>query len=521
MLFRTLLLGLLAALCMPPGTALSDTLRVQTGLLAGKTGATPDVQVYLGIPFAAPPTGDLRWQPPQPPGVWDGVRPAQEFADSCVQELTRSRPPWTAAFMVQGEADEDCLYLNVWTAASGAADRRPVLVYIHGGGFNEGSGSVATYDGTRLAQKGLVVVTINYRMGVLGFLAHPELTAESPHQASGNYGLLDQVAALQWVQDNIAVFGGDPDRVTVAGQSAGAMSVFLLTASPLAKDLFHRAIIQSGPGGLAAFGVAATRGMAPPRAVAEQDGVAFAEARDLGTLHALRSATVAELTAGTTPRFRPVIDGWFLPEDAAAIFEAGRQNDVPTLNGMNADEGSFSPTYGTITAEAFRQQALERYGEQAEAFLVQYPVETDAEAGQAQKTSMQDFALVALKRIAAERATTAATPTYLYYFDRAIPWPERPEFGAFHTGEVPYVFNTFHQLDRPWEAADHALAESMNGYWLNFAATGNPNGADLPNWPAFDPQTRQHLRLGVPIETQTRPGPGRTAFFETYLSQMH
>ncbi len=522
--FHTFLCSTIVVLCLfssTQATSLSDTVQVQTGLLAGNTLAGSGVKTYLGIPFAAPPTGNLRWRPPQPAASWDGVRAAHDFADSCVQELTRSRPPWTEPFMVQGDASEDCLYLNIWTAAPDTEAKHPVLVYIHGGGFNEGSGSVATYDGERLAQKGLIIVTINYRLNVFGFLAHPELTAASEHNASGNYGLLDQVAALQWVQDNIAAFGGDPGRVTVAGQSAGAMSVQLLTVSPLAKGLFHRAIIQSGPGGLAAFGVISTKGLGAAREVAEQAGVAFAEQRGLASLEAMRAASVETLTVnmGGGMPFRPIVDGWFLTKGVDAAYAAGRQHDVPLLNGMNADEGSFFPGYGKPTPEAFRKQVGERYGDHAEAFLKLYPADTAEETGRSQKTSMQDIALVALKRIMAEWTAGATAPAYMYYFDRAIPWPQRPEFGAFHTGEVPYLFNTFHKLDRPWEPADYALAETVNAYWINFAATGNPNGEGLPEWPAYQPDDPQFIRLGIPVEAQSRPDPARTAFFETYLGQ--
>src|SRR5689334_4614032 len=242
--------GLLLVLLVPTLAQqtgfLQKPIQLETGLISGVSTGVPGVSVFKGIPYAAPPVGDLRWRPPQPPVKWGGVRKADKFSDSCVQSLARSRNPWTAEFMVQNQASEDCLCLNVWTAAKSASERRPVFVWIHGGAFNEGSGEVAIYDGAELAQKGLVVVTINYRLGIFGFFTHPELTKESSHNASGNYGLLDAVAALEWVQKNITAFGGDPRRVTVAGQSAGASAVHALTASPLAKGLFHRAIAESG-----------------------------------------------------------------------------------------------------------------------------------------------------------------------------------------------------------------------------------------------------------------------------------
>jgi len=501
---------------------LSDPLQLQSGLIAGAQAADPSVRIYKGIPFAAPPVGDLRWRAPQPPPSWDGVREALSFAAGCVQNVAGSRPPWTEEFMHQGDVSEDCLYLNIWTAAQDAGEQRPVLVYIHGGGFSEGSGSVAVYDGEALAKKGLVVVTINYRLGLFGFLAHPELTAESGHDASGNYGLLDQVAALRWVQQNIAAFGGDPGNVTIAGQSAGAMSVYLLTASPRAKELFHRAIVQSGPGGLASFGLTSTRSMARPLSEAEAGGAEFAKARNAASLQALRAMSVEDLTAaagGPPMRFGTVVDGYFLPDDLAAIYAEGAQNDVPLLTGFNADEASAFPGYGKATAEEFRRTSNERYGASADAFLALYPAGSDEEASQSQKASLRDVAAVATERLAAERARTAKTPAYLYYFERSIPWPERPEFGAFHTAEVPYVFNNLKYLDRPWEAVDRQLADAVSSYWVNFAATGNPNSEGFPTWAAFSDAPRSMMVFGEHIGMHEMPADeARRAFFSTQLS---
>jgi para-nitrobenzyl esterase len=502
---------------------IADTVSLQSGRVVGVAGSDPGVMVYKGIPYAAPPIGQLRWRPPQPPHRWDRVRLAEFFGPGCVQDLARSRPPWTEEFMHQGGISEDCLYLNVWTAAATDAAHSPVLVYIHGGGFSEGSGSVAVYDGEALAKKGVVVVTINYRLGIIGFLAYPELTAESAHGASGNYGLLDQVAALQWVRRNIAGFGGDPDNVTIAGQSAGAISVYLLTASPLAAGLFHRAIVESGPGGLAAFGLSSSRALAPPLSEAESGGAAVANALGASTLRELRAMSVDSLTAtpaGGSPamRFGPVIDGYFLPEDPATTYARGEQNDVPMLAGFNADEGSAFPGYGQATREQFRDAATQRYGAAADTFLALYPAGTDADAGNAQKASLRDFAAVALERLAAERARTARTDAYLYYFGRGIPWPEHPEFGAFHTAEVPYVFDNLGQLDRPWGEVDRQLADVASSYWANFAARGNPNGAGLPAWPAYGVAPRDLMELGKNIGPRKMPADdARWAFFDAIL----
>jgi para-nitrobenzyl esterase len=506
---------------------LPDPRQLESGQVAGVPGRDPTVRVYRGLPYAAPPVGELRWRPPQPPRGWTGVRVADRFAPACQQHVAGSRLPWTREFMHQGGVSEDCLYLNVWTAAPRADARRPVFVWIYGGGFNEGSGSVAIYDGEALAQKGLVVVTFNYRVGVFGFLALPELSAESDHHASGNYGLLDQVAALQWVSRNISAFGGDPHNVTIAGQSAGAMSVYLLTASPRATGLFQRAIVESGPGGLAAFGLTGSGSLAMPLAAAESSGAEFAKARGATSLQQLRAMTVDDLTpapaAGSAPpRWGPVIDGDVLPDAVPAIYAAGAENDVPLLTGFNADEGSAFPGYGTMSAEGFRRMAQDRYHQAADSFLALYPAATDDAAGVAQKTSLRDVAAVALEELAAERARTSRTDAYLYYFAHGIPWPEHPEFGAFHTAEVPYVFDNLALLERPWEAVDRRLADAVSTYWVNFATAGNPNGSGLPTWPAYRAAPQAVMVLGDTIGPRTMPvDEARRAFDRAHLTDRH
>ncbi len=310
--------------------------------------------------------------------------------------------------MHHGAVSEDCLYLNLWTPAHSAAERLPVLVFIHGGGFREGSVSAPLYDGAALARRQLVVVTINYRLGAFGFLAHPALTRESEHHASGNYGLMDQVAALRWVHDNIAAFGGDPSRVAIAGQSAGAMSAYLLTVSPLAKGLFQRAIVESGPGALAAFGIPSGKGAAKALEDAEKIGVKFAKSRGATTVADLRAIPAdrvlvrrAESGDRKLGGFGPVVDGWLLPVDADTAYAAHSQADVPLLIGMMADEPSAVPGYDAARARATRAQGLR-----------------------------------ALDELLAARAKTSSQPAYAYYFEHAIPWPEHPKFGAFHSGEL-------------------------------------------------------------------------------------
>ncbi|MDZ4699804.1 MAG: carboxylesterase family protein [Rhodothermales bacterium] len=501
----------LAAGCASPG--LDRPFTIETGTIVGAVGSDPSVHVFKGIPFAAAPTGDLRWRAPQPPRPWMGVHHADTFGASCIQNIQGSRVPWTEEFMVQGEISEDCLFLNIWTGAESARERRPVLVYIHGGGFSEGSGDVKIYDGEALAKKGIVVVTVNYRMGVLGFMAHPELTAEAG--ASGNYGLMDQVAALEWVKRNIGAFGGDPDRVTVAGQSAGAFSVHYLTASPMAAGLFHRAILQSGPGTIAGIGRLAT----PARETAEGTGLAFAKAYGADSLAALRALSWTDLTTpreGAPPAFFwPIIDGAFLTEDVPRAFQAGRQHDVPTLAGFNADEGSafMADIYHAITPDAFATMARSRFGDRAEDFLALYPAGSDSEATASVQAYARESAVTALIHWSTLRAATAKTPSYLYYFERAIPWPEHPEFGAFHTGEVPYVFNNLSLLNRNWEASDSLLADQASSYWANFASAADPNGAGLPAWPAFGAQEEALMNLGVVTAPRPLPDQARLDFF--------
>lgn len=494
--------ALLAICAVAPALA---QVKIESGSLSGAT-TNAGIRVFKGIPFAAPPVGDFRWRPPQPPAKWSGVRKADKFSDSCVQALTRSREPWTKEFMVQNEASEDCLCLNVWTGAKNATEKRPVLLWIHGGGFTEGSGEIITYDGEELAKKGVIVVTINYRLGVFGFFTHPELTKESPQHASGNYGLLDIVASLQWVQKNIAAFGGDPNRVTIAGQSAGAAAVHTLTASPLAKGLFHRAIAESG-----SSVARRTRDLSD----SEKDGVKWAETKGAASLQELRAKAAADLM--NTPRFGPVIDGWFLPADTAVIFAQGKQNDVPMMTGLTADEGSAAPTYGKVKAEDFTKQSQQRFGAQAEIFLKLYPSNDQTQSALAQKQSAREQGKVSMHLWASTRAKTSKTAAYTYYFTRAIPWPEHPEFAAFHTSDVPYFFATLNQLNRPWEAADRKLSETVSNYWVNFAKTVNPNGKGLPNWPAFEAAQSVTMELGEKIGVRPVAEKAKLDFFTQYF----
>lgn len=443
----------------PPPPKPPPIVSVESGRVSGARGDTPAVVVFKGIPFAAPPVGDLRWRAPQPPLAWQGVRSGAQPSKSCVQELRRSLLPWTEEFMLRNDVAEDCLALNVWVPAStvgtgGAA--RPVLVYLHGGAFNSGSGEVSLYDGEGLARRGIIVVTLNYRLGVFGFFSHTELGAESPHRSSGNYGLLDQIAALEWVKRNIGAFGGDPDNVTLAGQSAGAASVHYLTFSPIARGLFQRAIAQSGAWN--------RQSRVAERAEAEALGVKLAAqlgAASLTELRALSSEALFEQSKQAGLSFRPSVDGWVVPDQLAALLARGEQADVPLLTGLTADERSFQSDYAGLSLE--------------------------------QKQELRDAGLATLLDWRRARAERGKAPSFGYLFEHAIPWPEHPEYQAFHSSELPYVFDNLNKLARPWTDVDRELARLTASYWVSFISNGDPNGPGLPRWPS---SVEQVMKLG-------------------------
>jgi para-nitrobenzyl esterase len=506
---RMIILALVAAASL--AFAISDTKPVQTasGLVSGVQGRNAAITVFKGIPFGAPPIGPLRWHAPTPPAPWQGVRKADAFSANCIQTIVAEKKPWTYEFMAHGEVSEDCLYLNVWTPAASATAPRPVFVYIYGGGNVEGSGSVPAYDGEGLASKGLIVVTFNYRVGVLGFFAHPDLSKESAYHASGNYGLLDQIAAVRWVHDNIAAFGGDPNRVTIAGQSAGAGAVHSLTASPLAKGLFQRAIADSGGG------IGGTRTMADQ----EADGVRFADAKKAHSIADLRAMSWQDVVVPVPGvRFAPLPDGYALPSTVRQVFASGKQNDVPMLTGINADEGGAVPQPAT-TLDAFQRDAKQRYGDMAAEFLSLYPAATDEEAKRAQNDSARDRARATLHLWAQERAKTAQTKVFTYFWTHVLPGPDAAQYGAFHTSEVPYVLNTLSMSERPFTAKDHQVAATLSSYWVNFATTGDPNGKGLPPWPAVTADTSQTMEVGAEFRPIPIAGsPARIDFFRRVLS---
>jgi para-nitrobenzyl esterase len=427
------------------------------------------------------------------------------------------------------EANEDCLYLNVWAPETSSAGPLPVMVWIHGGGFVAGSASEPRQDGERLAEKGVVVVGINYRLGVFGFLAHPELTRESEHDASGNYGLLDQVAALKWVRQNIAAFGGDPDNVTIFGESAGSFSVSALMASPLTGGLFHRAIGESG-----AFFTVGDQTLAPKGlAETEEIGAQFGRAIEAVSLSALRAKTAEEVLRGAAAgapdapfRFRPSIDGYMMPRETYAVFADGRQRHVPLLAGWNADETRASVVLAKQrpTARSFAEQTRSRFGDAADALLAAYPAHTDDEAVESAASLASDlFIGYATWKWVEMHARTGASPVFCYSFDRKIPVPPdhrvdgmpatSKDVGARHAGEIEYVFGTLDSVPGVhWETEDRSLSEQMMSYWTNFARSGDPNGPGLPEWPGYDAKARFQV-LHLAEDTHATPD-GRRPRYE-------
>lgn len=467
------------------------------GRLAGVTNPATHISSFKGIPFAAPPVGDLRWRPPLPPAAWKGVRQATEFGASCMQRIHGTFGPWTPAFLVQNKVSEDCLYLNVWTPRVSAKANLPVIVYIPGGGFVEGSGEVPVYNGAHLAATGLVIVTINYRLGVFGFLAYPGLTAESPHHSSGDYGILDQIAALRWVKHNISSFGGNPHNVTVWGQSAGGFSVGVLLESPLARGLFERAQADSGLS-IARFSISLK--------AAQEQGLKFAAEHHATSLQQLRAIPAADLLPGPGgPQIGLgiVVDGWLLPEAPNAVNRTAAGNDVPVITGNQAND-YWLTTRPPRSAADYNALVARLYGPMAGQFKSLYPPGTTlAQMQQAIVVSSRDRERVSMFLWASQRLEHHRGPVFTYFFDRAIPWPQHPEFGAFHSGELPYFFRNLDSLNRPWQAQDKEVSLRASSYLKNFAATGNPNGSGLPQWPPVDPSKPATMKIGA----QTGPMP--------------
>lgn len=486
-----LFLLLFACTETPPTIVVLDS-----GKIEGVYNADETVRSFKGIPYAAPPLGDLRWQAPQAVQAWEGIRAASDFGPSPIQNKPEPFYCWTEEFIAQPEPlDEDCLHLNVWSSAASAKDRLPVFVWIYGGGLSSGSSNCDIYDGEEMAKQGVIFVSLNYRVGVLGFMAHPELSAEADSKTSGNYGFLDQIAALEWVQRNINAFGGDPGNVTIAGQSAGAFSVNALIASPLAKGLFHKAILQSG-------GLLSNRPQQNLK-TAEQAGARFMEVAGASSIADLRKMPAAQIQAISNEpavgRFGVTLDGHVLPEDLMGHFEQGLHHQVPMLAGWVTGDGSFLGQTQMTVAE-YEEEAEILYGEDAAEYLQIFPA-TTVEEVQEMKSQLTLIGFAGMTPHLLAGFNSA--PIYVYEFGHVPPdKPDFPNYGAFHTSEVPFALHTLHTWQRPWRDVDREIEKTMSAYWVNFAKTANPNGADLPEWKAYDKAEGQILRIQEPVASQ-------------------
>jgi len=512
-----------------------EQVKIDSGLVAGTASGQPTVRVFKGIPFAAPPLGDNRWKAPQPVARWDGVRKADAFGAPCAAGAPAAgrggggrgaaapgAAPAPAAPPREPARAEDCLYLNVWTSANSPSDKRPVMVWIYGGGFTGGSGGMAWYDGENLASKGPVIVTLNYRLGSLGFFAHPELAKESGHNASGNYGMMDAIAALQWVKRNISAFGGDPNNVTIAGESAGAIMVGALLGSPQAKGLYHRAIAESGGWMGLMMGRMAT-GQA-----AQANGAKTMEALGVKTIAELRAKPMNELVGLSAGGL--IVDGYIIPEDVSLTFMNGKQHAVDVLTGSNKDEANFGVCPGAggrgggpaLTAEAFKANAQRKFGEAADEYAKLYPVTSDAEAPPAAHVACADEINWNMRQWAVAQ-TKAGKKAYTYFFTRiptlnGAPSPQ----GATHTAEISYAWNNPKgQPTQTWNDVDTKLADTMSSYWVNFITKGDPNGNGLPKWPEYKDLTNGRVMvLGDTVQVEPAPSAAKLSFYQAAYQRL-
>jgi para-nitrobenzyl esterase len=496
--------GLLAVSAM--ANDLDTVVKIDTGWVSG-SGTT--VRVYKGIPFAAAPTGDLRWKPPQPAKPWKGIRVAKNFSANCPQ-----------APLLPGPQSEDCLGLNVWTPARSASDKLPVMVWIHGGGFQIGASSQTAYDGEPLASQGVVLVSFNYRLGIFGFLAHPALDRESAQGVSGNYGLLDMMAALQWVKRNIATFGGDPDRVTIFGESAGATAVCLLMAMPQAEGLFQQAISESAAWMFRPIShlTESWYGRVPMTQFGEKMGSDMAVLRSKSTAEIMKTLpppmTRNDAAADRGEAYMPVVDGWAIPDDPARLFTAGKFHYVNLMAGTNADEGTLLGGPPVRSMEQYRKWAQEKTGALADRLLALYPASTGAEAHEAAAKSSGDLIFLYGTRSVLRAASKANPKAFQYQFTRVNGVGRQIHWGAFHGSEIPYIWGTlpdsvygtvasflgdFSVNPDTYNEQDSRLSKAMSGAWLAFAKTGSPNGAGLARWPAFSAGKESYMDFGDQI----------------------
>ncbi len=496
------------------GAAAAEPVRLDGGLAQGVRQG--DVLVYKGLPFAAAPVGDLRWRPPGPVKAWSGVRKADAFGPGCIQTAPPPESPGRG-----GAFSEDCLYLNVWRPAK-ARGPLPVMVWVYGGGFSGGSAAWDLFDGAALARHGVMVVTFNYRLGALGFLAHPELTRESGHGASGDYGLMDVIAALKWVRRNAAALGGDPRRVNAFGQSAGSMLINDLLVSPEARGLMSGVIGESG----AAMGPVDSPAPAAIASLAatEKAGADYAAKLGAPTLGDLRRLP-PERFLPSPPWAQPIVDGWIMPASPHAAFAAGRQTDLPTLIGSNAQEANFPSLQPPAKVEAFRGFLSSSFGPYGPRLLQAYPFTTDDEAWRAKVDFLTD--LGSRRQVwtwARLQAGGGKAPVFYYQFEQPEPLKDRAlglKFGAPHASEMLFVFQNERLPSWDWAAQDRRLAEQMAGYWTNFAKTGDPNGPGLPPWPRFTEAHPMVMRLKTDPAAGALPGMDRLRLIDEMISHFN
>jgi para-nitrobenzyl esterase len=469
----------------------AQTVKVESGVLVGTTGKNAAVRVYRGIPYAAPPVGKLRWAPPVQPAHWQGVRQASEYGARCMQN-----PVYGDMLFRDKGMSEDCLFLNVWTPASANANL-PVLFWLHGGGYEAGSGDEPRYDGESFAAQGIVVVSINYRLGVFGYFAHPDLAAESAHHATGNYGLLDMVAALQWVHRNIAAFGGNPAHVTIGGESAGSMAVSALMASPLTKGLFSAAIGESG----AVFTPKPTTYFRTvPAEVAASRSLDYQKAAKASSLAELRAMPAEQLLKTAYRGIVSARDGYFFDRDPKDVYLAGDQAHVPVLIGWNSEEAKGGIRQKP-TVESFRNLLQQLFQDDTTEALRYFPDAGDEDAYASMLALQNDLFTVHPSWLWAEyQIRSGHAPVYRYLFSRAVPGAP----GAIHASEIEYVFSTLDSKPNvTWTDGDRQLSETMNHYWANFIRSYNPNAGALPQWTPFNEGKVQQLDLTIQARTES------------------
>ena len=520
--FKKFAILLTAVICGGASLADVNEVEIASGVLRGFASEhQPDVTVFAGIAFAAPPTGELRWRPPAEPIPFAGVKAADRIGPACWQARNSDASLYARGNLYRSE---DCLYLNLYTGAADAEERLPVLVWYHGGGNTTGHGGARIFDGANLAARGAVVITANYRLGPLGFLAHSALSDESEQNASGNYGLLDQIAALEWVKQNIAGFGGDPERVTIFGQSAGGTDVCLLQSSPLSEGLIHRVIGQSP--GCVKMELDLVQGHAAGSAYAARLGVTGSGAEDLARLRAIPAERLIATPGGTTG---PLIDGWVVPGRPYDMLESGDQNRIPVMVGSLAEEYyGLQHTAGPISEADLDDYLEAAFGGEAAQVRSLYPEALDLSPLDARKEIMGDNGFLLTSRMWGRLVSERGDNAYVYFFTRPAPVfrlyvPANPDltgtggqrlFGAYHSGELAYVFDNLDLVGLDWDADDRALSEIVADYWVNFAANGDPNGPGLPRWPAYDPDADVVQILDAEVRAAVHPKSEQLRYLE-------